>query len=209
MVHYSDEKMASLAMRLQQMTSRLLIQDFKVKADLSKALFFDIARPWGNDIELISDQDSDGIRPAKYVAYLAFWYRKIKPISFAYNFSDIEAARANGFPPAPALEIVDINERLAIKVAFELLSDYVKAGKAIVHDGSNEDGYVVHYDPEGYRAAVMNFCSRKLGVDGDTVSGVLIRDMRYRSFGAHHLVHLFDQFVFSLLGKTSPCRPEG
>lgn len=198
MVAFTDAELAQFASLLQRATSRQLINHLHVNADLSKALFFDIAKHWGDDIKFISDQDSDGIRPAKYAAYLAFWFRKLKPISFAYYYDDIQAARREGIPLDPILEIVDINERLAIKVSFECLSGFVKEDKAVVHEGWDEAARTVCYDKEKYRQQVINFCSRKLGVDGDTVSGVLIRDMRYRTFGAHHLVHLFDQFMFAL-----------
>jgi hypothetical protein len=37
-----------------------------------------------------------------------------------------------------------------------------------------------------------------LDLNGKTVMDKLIYDMRYRPFGPHHLVHIFDQFIFGL-----------
>ncbi|HYD32760.1 MAG TPA: hypothetical protein VEB64_18105 [Azospirillaceae bacterium] len=180
------------------------MKQMNVRADLSKALFFDLADRWCHDIGKISARDTDGVRPSKHAAFLAFWMRKIKPISRAYRFSDILKSEATGKPIPYWSEVVTINEQVAIRLAFQWLAQFAKQGKLLVHDSDSGKESPVVYDEDRFKRRVAQFCGRKVSLDGRTVLEILVDDMRYRTFGPHHLAQLFDQFVFSLAYYPEP-----
>lgn len=175
-----------------------ILKEMRVRANLSKALFFDAALHWLGDSARLMAREPKGIRPAKHVAYLAFWIRKIKPISRAYPVAVWAAAANAGTLPDPTYEIVDINERLAIKYAFEVLADFSKNEKVTIHTSGEDDAHSLKYNEGLYKDFVTKYCEQKLGNSGKTVFETLVHNMRYRTFGPHHLVHIFDQVVFGL-----------
>jgi hypothetical protein len=176
-------------------TSRYLDHGRQIKAVVSKSLLNDVALRWKIDTARIG---AEHIRPAEYAAHLAFWIKKLKPISQAYHLQDMEAARKAGIPVNPSMEIIDINEQAAIRLAFVHLAGCAKNGQVTIHNKALGDFCVLSYDDQMYKASVQKFLSQKLDLDGRSVSDKLIEDMRYRSFDAHHFVHMFDQFVFGL-----------
>lgn len=174
------------------------LRHLAVEAEISKAQLYDVAWRWKIDMNRISKSAKSGVRPAKHSAYLAFWIRKLKPISRAYYLHDIKSAMTANNSIDPTKEIIDINERAAIRMAFAYLAGFGKAGKIIIHDTSDDKFLALKYEDLKYRESVDAYLKKKLGLNGMTVSEKLIDDMRYRSFGPHHLVHIFDQFVFGL-----------
>jgi hypothetical protein len=188
----------TLAGHLQRATGKLLRDHLNVRADLSKALFYDAALHWRGDLERISSDEPNGVRPAKQIAYLMFWIRKIKPISAAFRESDIRAARLAGRSVPAAKEIVDINERVAILLSFQFLADYARIGQIIIYDPITNTDKVHEYDELKFNVLVMKYLDQKLGSNGKSVLQTLIRDMRYNAFGPHNMVHIMDQFVFGL-----------
>jgi hypothetical protein len=194
---HQDPDIARDAQAFHKSCHKLLSRAMNVHADLSPALFYDLALHLREDIRRQAVWDTKGIRPAKYAAYLAFWIRKIKPISLAFDAGLY--VRYNRSPPRMA-EIVDINEKVAIRLAFDYISKFNEKNKLTVH--KVESGHcgdcVIEYNKEKYKRIMNDFCYQKLANDGKCVLETLISDMRYRTFGPHHLVHLFDQFVFRL-----------
>lgn len=182
-----------------QNASFIILRDVMgVNAKLSNALFYDLALHLQEDIKRQEPvAENNGTRPAKFAAYLAFWLRKVKPVSNAFYVST--AQKYGGRPPVYE-EIVDINEKLAIRLAFTYLRAFNEMGDLKIHvDGRDRK---IRYDKAIFRKEVRDFCHQKLGNDGKDVLETLITDMRYRTFGPHHLEHLFDQFVFRLYSKA-------
>lgn len=194
----SDPEVARLAIALQQATSKLLTETMEIRADLSKALFYDVALHWKGDVDRIRKVDVKGIRPAKHVAYLAFWIRKIKPVSNAYSAALHQEHRKAGRPMPSSAEIVNINERVAIRLAFQQLGSFAQAGQLFIHHDAKGEDIRIDYDETRFVTALERYCHQKLALDGKCVLETLLSDMRYRTFGPHHLVHIFDQFVFNL-----------
>lgn len=164
-----------------------------VSARLSNALFYDLAFHLREDLDRQERLAENGIRPAKHAAYLAFWLRKVKPVSNAFYVSTTQ--EYEGLPPVYE-EIVDINEKLAIRLAFTYLESFNEMERLEIHvDGRDRK---IKYNKTIFQKEIKDFCHQKLGNDGKDVLETLITDMRYRTFGPHHLEHLFDQFVFRL-----------
>jgi hypothetical protein len=187
-----------LAGSLQCASSKILRESMGIRADLSKNLFFDAALHWKEDMDRLYKKDDKGIRPAKHVAFMAFWIRKIKPITGAYYHHTVMQYATQGKCIPPEEEIIDVNERVAIRLAFDQLAGFAENGELLFHDGETGQDRKLAYDKASFMQAVDRYCRQKHGVDGKCVLETLIYDMRYRSFGPHNLVHIFDQFVFRL-----------
>lgn len=194
-------KAMDLAINLQRATGKLLSERMGIRADLSRQLFLDIAVNWFRDFDRIKLDETKGVRPARLIAYLMFWIRKVKPVSAAYREADIRAALSSGRAVPSSKEIIDINERVAILLAFEFLADYAKGKSIIVYDASQGMDRPYVYDRARFDAAVDRYLNQRLGSDGKSALQTLIRDMRYKAFGPHNLVHLMDQFVFRLVSE--------
>ncbi|WP_448202631.1 hypothetical protein [Azospirillum sp. sgz302134] len=184
---------ADLAVHFHNLALRIL--DARgIEATLSRASFFDVADRYLVDAERFSAEEPDGVRPSKHVGYIAFWIRKLKPLSNAVVDTESEKDAAH----SGLKEIVDINEQMAIWMAFEQLRDFAQAQEIEVHDGASGTDYKLIYTERLFRICVDRFCEQKVDVNGSNMFDRLVRDLRYRTFGPHHLVHIFDQFVFSM-----------
>jgi hypothetical protein len=105
-----------LAEWLDQLVRRYLCQQRPIKAKVSIALLYDVARYWKSDTKRIQAFESKGMRPTEHAAYLAFWIRKLKPISQAFYLCDVDASRIAETPIDPNAEIIDFNEKAAIRL---------------------------------------------------------------------------------------------
>lgn len=188
---------------LAHLIRRYLSQQQPIKAEVSIALLYDVARYWKHDTKRIQSLESNGMRPTEYAAYLAFWIRKLKPISQAFYLQDVNAALVTGTSIDPNAEIIDINEKAAIRLAFVHLAGCCKYGQIITHDLSTNEFVVLKYEDNVFGAFVQNYLNEKLDMNGRTVMDRLVYDMRYRAFEPHHLIHLFDQFIFGIRNKDT------
>ena len=189
---------AELAEWLNQLVRRYLRQQRPIKAEVSIALLYDVATYWKSDTRRIQAFETNGMRPTEHAAYLAFWIRKLKPISQAFYLCDVDTSQTAGTPIDPTKEIIDINERAAIRLAFAHFAGCCKHGKIITHSPVTGEFLALKYEDSAFGSSVQKYLGQKLDMNGKTVMDKLIHDMRYRSFGPHHLVHIFDQFIFGL-----------
>lgn len=191
------EEIRDLSQSMRISCQRILTETMSVRANLSIKLFNDLVIHLGEDVQRQLRLDTKGLRPAKYAAYIAFWMRKIKPISDAYDAG--EWCKLRGRPPWYD-EIEDINEIVAIKMAFEFLLKSNEKEMLKIHkdDGAESGDFPIPYNRDCFIRVMNDFCHQKLANDGKCVLDTIINDMRYRTFGPHHLAHWFDQFVFRL-----------
>jgi hypothetical protein len=130
------------------------------------------------------------IHPTKHCSYLAFWIRKLKPVSNAFPTSIAPPGEELAFLD-PAQEVTDINEKLALFCAMRYLHDYIKNG-IVPRNASNYDVYV-----QKYILAVETFFN---SID-DTEDAMgnrfqsLVYDLRFRTFGPHHLTHVLTHIL--------------
>lgn len=82
---------------------------FTPEKSISTAKVVEVVNYASRDLERIADGLPDGVSRVRYAAYYAFWFAKIAPLSLIYR-SDI-----------PTVEIVDINERIAVILAVDLI----------------------------------------------------------------------------------------
>src|SRR4051794_24646186 len=97
-----------LAHDLHAIVSSILVNDIQVDAKVSRRALVDVVIHWDADMTKLMNSQKNGVRPSKYIGYLSFWFRKLKPISGAYETSALLNARATGQMIAPMREIADI-----------------------------------------------------------------------------------------------------
>ena len=206
----TDAQIFDFGRSLYRKSERILERTLQARADLSLPVFMDVSKRWHRDMGRLvqSARISDGgplpesgIRPAKYAGFVAFWVRKLKPISRAYYHRDFPLNDLIASVD-PAKEIRHINEIIAIRLAVELLRTYIQQGVVNVTDVSTGKPCPITWNEPLFAAELKSFFDQKLGIGGMSVLESLLYDMRYRTFGPHHLVHLFDQLVFNLKPQT-------
>lgn len=181
----------------------------QVHASVSMMRLFDVAQRWEHDAKRLGEKHKNGFSPIKYISYQAFWIRKLKPISNAYLIKHLEA---EGDSISPEMEIHDINERIAIRIAGRNLLEFAERGFYPTEHGDGT-GHTTAVDAKilrEYLRAYMNFPSqRDAGPQHEADKGStyenLIYNQRYRTFGPHHLVHILDQAVFGAL-RLQACK---
>jgi hypothetical protein len=199
------------AVELSKIVQGILIsKKFEADADVSIPVMFDVIYRWERDTKRIEQMHDRGVHPVKFIAYQAFWIRKLKPISGAYKRKHLDSALEMGKEEARQFlltkEIKDINERVAIQVAAKQLLTYARENVFPAPYQGNVVG-VNSLDPthlREYIADYMNFPSsgdRYAGGPSDRKTDEanyrnLIYNQRYRTFGPHHLTHVFETILF-------------
>lgn len=158
--------------------------------NVSVSKISEVVRYAHRDLVRIEDDLSDGVSREKFAAYHAFWFSKMKPIQ--------AIMRKDG-----AGEVVDINERVAIVIALDLM--LVGAGPlADVSPYPPETAAKVGYD-EPPSPFVWKICPRecnghcfKTGVRNylkfheNQNFEYLVRSLRYRAVGPYAMVNFLE-----------------
>ncbi|RAU23977.1 hypothetical protein CU669_02610 [Paramagnetospirillum kuznetsovii] len=198
-----DENEMTLLWRLAEHLNREIqecLTRLNIDAQVSMFRLVDIIHRWKRDINKMERDHPHGVHAIKHIAYQAFWIRKLKPTSNAYRIKDLEEAEARDSQVSPAKEIVDINERLSILVAIRYMMRFAEKGLYPSTDAEIAEGSTA-IDPDllqDYLREYMYFPHRKSAMPGSTYDN-LIHNQRYRTFGPHHLAHIFDQVTYGAM----------
>lgn len=143
----------------------------QVQIEVSNPKVADAAIHFVRDIGKLDDHQGSQISVNKRIAGLAFWIRRIKPITFACKVND-------------DTEIQDINEQVAIWISSLLMLHYCDSGKASkMLRGSNVPGKTDEF---------RKYISAHWSVDGYFNYSTLVYAMRYRNFSPHHIAIILD-----------------
>jgi translation initiation factor 2 beta subunit (eIF-2beta)/eIF-5 len=131
------------------------------------------------------------VHPSKHIAYAAFWIRKLKPVDSSYPVSEIERATRTKTPIDESLEIRDVNERICLHYMFRLLNSYVSEGHVKPPHKLKKDDFLANI-----HRVFINFINERdqIPVLNDRFEAI-VYDMRYRTFGPHHVVHLVNYLL--------------
>jgi hypothetical protein len=185
-VPYSEQDREDFSVKLYEVLCELCsVHDFA--AHVSMKTCEEIVDRFRHDIaRLLEGKNQRNIHPAKYVGYLCFWVRKLKPISRAFPRGEAQKAKDNGEKLAHSLEIITANEIVTVSLCVLWLFKFCKAGKIPELGGPVEKAK--------HRLGNAMFDVLNLGSDVGAREGSILEsvtyDMRYRTFGPHHLVHL-------------------
>ncbi|HLO77922.1 MAG TPA: hypothetical protein VK196_15820 [Magnetospirillum sp.] len=178
-------------------------------------ILFDVIKRWDKDIRRVSEVQDGNVSAVKYIAYQTFWLRKLKPVTSAFRVADIAAAEEKSkLSEESAMrwlanqEVIDINEQLAVAVAVKHLLWYAKSGDfpapyaAGQFDANTQVGAPVPFDVDALRRYLQYFlkysATKPTGAQRKTTRDNLVYNLRYRTFGPHHLTHVFEQALMAV-----------
>jgi hypothetical protein len=127
------------------------------------------------------------VDPLKIIANIAFWIRKLKPISGAFRTE----------PGQGDVEIVDINEKLSLYLAEALVTN--AAYRGLLDDMKRNKDVSSRLFANSIVEIFRNFDDVISTSDEptNTIRERMIYDMRFRTYGPHHFSHVLTQVVMS------------
>jgi hypothetical protein len=188
-------KRIALADELRFVLEDILSKDFDCIADVSLANCIEIIEHHFRDLDRLyvhHQHKKKLVHPSKHIAYLAFWIRKLKPIDSAFKISVLDNARNSGNELSSNDEITDINEHVSIVYAVRLIKSFVKSGHICAPKGCSQDDFVAFIDIAAHQYLNED---EKGGPHLGSRLESLVYDMRYRTFGPHHLVHAVNHII--------------
>ena len=189
------EELITLGHDLRYSLSVILREDLHCVGNVSLARCVDVVEHHDRDIERLYAIHQVLVHPSKHIAYAAFWIRKLKPVDGSYPIAENERALRQNTPLNKSLEIRDINERICLHYAFKLLLVFVEKDGISPPNKQSKATFL-----KNLNRAFQNFSQGNL--DGPVLSDKfesVVYDMRYRTFGPHHVVH----FINALLSEAS------
>lgn len=145
-----------------------------VNIEISRPRLADVTIHSQKDILKLEDHQGEKISPTKRIAGLAFWIRRIKPITRAYR-------------KGSSKEIHDINEQCAIWIASRVLVDYAKP--------KNNNYIFKDIDNPNVHCMFREYLRKFWGIDDFYNYHMMVYSLHYRNFSPHHLSLLFDSII--------------
>jgi hypothetical protein len=185
-----ERQLKKFGEHMSELVKGTLREELRIDARTSDRIFQEVVDHWDRDVDRLEKEQKNGVDPSKYFGYFGFWIRKLKPIT-------------NAFPieRPPDHEIEDVNEQVAICVAIRGIMRAVY-----------ENQVSAHHQQEGQRKreAVRRFLRNYLMGPTDERShsnySTLVYDMRYRTFGPHHITHMLRWAEMSAIRSGSKPR---
>ncbi len=185
------------AVQLHNLLIEILEDEIKCVGDVSLKACCEVIIHHSRDVGKLFDVQPKGVEATKFIGYLAFWVRKIKPLSNAYSIVDVAEVLddENKDPDISWKEITQINELASIEIVKRLLHSYVV----------NPDSKLISGSPD----VRLQVADRALAImDGyltiDTAhdefknfKDIMVYDMRFRTFGPHHMVHIINHILYA------------
>jgi hypothetical protein len=158
----------------------------RMDVKISRNVLKDVVVHYGRDLEKLHDHQKGEVSLTKRIAGLAFWIRRLKPISIAYPKGHRHEDD----------EIQDANEQIALTIAMKLLL------KTACH---KKHLSVMKDLPESGRAVALSsfltmYWSNHEGINYTN----FIYSFRYRNFSPHHISLLFDSILTGFALSVHP-----
>jgi hypothetical protein len=187
----SGETTIEFAHDLRFALAAILKQDMKCIGEVSLACCQDVVVHLQRDIDRLYAVHQKLVHPSKHIAYAAFWIRKVKPVSSAYPITEFDRAKRRNSPLDEGKEVSDVNERICLFYTLKLLNAYIKDGHIETPKGSKTSAFLQRL----HRVFVQFVTDSQPGPALNDRFEAIIYDMRFRTFGPHHVVHLVNYFL--------------
>jgi hypothetical protein len=179
------------AQELRYTLNVLLRDDLKCYGSISLACCYDVIEHHMRDIERLYAVHQKLVHASKHIAYLTFWIRKLKPVDTSYPISEIERAISTSSAIDESVEVRDVNERICLYYMHTLLKSSAADGRIKPPGVMPKEDFIANID-----LAFNNFLTEGNGGPVlDNRFGAVVYDMRYRTFGPHHVVHLVNHIL--------------
>jgi hypothetical protein len=168
-----------------------ILKMMSVNAHVSYRVVEEVVIHFWRDVERLYAIHHDQVHVTKSCSYVAFWVRKLKPISDAYP-SEIFERIGDEAKPALDDEITAINEEVAILLAIRLLRHCIEDNRVIEILGKSRVQILKTFDEvaEDYLVSEIED-GMKMGLRFQS----MVYDMRYRTFGPHHLTQFLTHIM--------------
>lgn len=151
----------------------------------------------GRDIDRLYVTHHKYVHPTKHCSYLSFWIRKLKPVSKAYPTRIIKEFKEEDLPIFE--EITNINEEVALHLAFRSLYRYIEENQ-IKFPSTDVGVRALSVYNDVLSEYLLSPDENEMSV-GNRFS-MLVYDMRFRTFGPHHLTHVLTHILREVLART-------
>jgi hypothetical protein len=174
-----------LAEELYDTLEKILADDLKAEAEISFRICEEIIVHHLRDMDRLYAIHHALVHPTKHCSYLAFWVRKLKPIYKAVKI-DLVATATNRAEVEIEHEITNVNEIVAIHCALRNLRTYIADDLAGLDPTKSPAEYLGILED-----VLIDFFNEPNGAfdPAGTRGKALVYDMRFRTFGPHHLTH--------------------
>jgi hypothetical protein len=185
-----QERCDALAPKLYDAIADILAKMF-VNAHISYPIVEEVIIHFWRDLERLYAIHHELVHVTKACSYIAFWVRKLKPISDAYPNSIIDALAEDSLPPHFA-EITDINEQVAIHLSIRLLRNCIRDHRIIDKPDIKKSEILNSFD-----TVVDDYLTSEIedGMSMGLRFESMIYDMRFRTYGPHHLTHFLTHII--------------
>lgn len=176
-----------------------ILKGMSVDAYLSYRIVEEVVVHFWRDMERLYAIHHEHVHVTKACSYVAFWVRKLKPISDAHPEKIFQIIGEDATPPLSA-ELTDINEQVAIHLAIRLLRNCIEDNRVIDIEGRTREQVLETFDE-----VVENYLVSEIedGMSMGLRFQSIVYDMRFRTFGPHHLTQFLTHIMREVYRECS------
>lgn|GEM_PF-2518521 len=168
-----------------------LLEKAEIDAHVSYKIVEEVTIHFWRDIERLYATHHEQIHATKACSYLAFWVRKLKPISDALPIPIAERIDGSENFPHHA-EINDVNEQISVHLAVQLARNCIRDSRIVVSDKLSIKEALKVFDNVTADYLTSEFeDGMSMGMRFESI----VYDMRFRTFGPHHLTHMLTHML--------------
>ena len=155
-----------------------ILKKMSVNGHVSYRVVEEVVVHFWRDMERLYAIHHEHVHVTKSCSYVAFWVRKLKPISDAYPEKIFAIIGEDSKPPLNA-EITDINEQVSIHLAIRLLRNCIRDNRVIDIEGKTREQILKTFDEvvEDYLVSEIED-GMSMGLRFQSI----VYDMRFRTF---------------------------
>ncbi len=196
---------------LYRLIEKLVFDACRSVGVISKVCCEDIVVHFERDVQRLRELHDGQLHPSKWIGYLVFWVRKLKPVSSSFPVAKlVDISPTENVPDED--ENFLVNEDVAIYLALHMIKSYAMDG----YFPNSDHGLFLDnegdHEPHARRTKeekeefvrkielVVQELARQSMDAGYKIGNIfqsVVYDMRYRTFGPHHVVHTINHIVYS------------
>lgn len=196
----ADEQ--EFAISLRNLIKSLMSEHFEADGHVSVLICTEVSIHAHKDVaKLFHTHQGDGrlhqsgrVDPLKIVSIVAFWIRKLKPVSQCFRVSSADRSYKG--------EMVDINERLALSIAQYVtlklsLDGHLNSLKRSRDISDFTFAELIGRAFSNLKDILSDSRPEDTTVNTNSIYERILYDMRFRTYGAHHISSMLVQTVSS------------
>jgi hypothetical protein len=170
------------------------LADLKYKGNISFAICKEIGTHWERDIAKLEQNQSNGVAIEKIIGYFSFWVRKLQPISEAHPVVKEDGILVKKIEQTNT----HINELVSIHGIKLLALKYFDAMEKFENHLGNTNRALSYKEDAEKLEEKFNVLFDAINTEDlyRSFLQICLYDMRFRTFGPHHLTHAVRFLMF-------------